>query len=140
MVARAEELGVRRSSGMFTAALIAICNFTPEKISSKMESMERVLGYPEARMAVCKLPSILNLSEVVLAHRVELLWTEFGLEPSCIAHRPAILMYSLEKRLIPRHYVIQILKAKGLVKKDIDLLGVFCSTHKKFVEKYLHCR
>jgi mTERF domain-containing protein len=140
MVARAEELGVRRSTGMFTTALIAICNFTPERISAKMESMERALGYPEAKIAVSKLPSILNLSEITLANRVEFLRIEFGLEPSYIAHRPAILMYSLEMRLIPRHYVIQILKAKGLVKRDIDLFGVFCSTHQKFVEKYLNCR
>uniref|UniRef100_A0ACD5Z5I4 Uncharacterized protein n=1 Tax=Avena sativa TaxID=4498 RepID=A0ACD5Z5I4_AVESA len=137
MVARTEELGVRRSSVIFKTALIAICNFTLEKISAKMESMERALGYREAKIAVCKLPSILDLSEAMLAHRVEFLRMEFGLECSCIAHRPAILMYSLEKRLIPRHYVIQILKAKGLVKRDIDLFGVFCSTHKKFVEKYL---
>jgi mTERF domain-containing protein len=78
------------------------------------------------------------MSEVKLAHRVEFLTTEFSLEPLYIAHRPAILTYSLERRLIPRYFVIHVLKAKGLVKRDIDLFGVFSQSHEKFVHKYLH--
>ena len=64
---------------------------------------------------------------------------EFGLEPSYIAHRPTILAYDLEKCVMPRHYVIEVLKVKDLVKKDIDFYSVFAYTEKKFVEKYIDC-
>ena len=60
-----------------------------------------------------------------------------GLDPSYIARRPGMLTLSTEKRLMPRHYVIEVLKAKELVKKDIDLSSVFGYAEKKFVEKYL---
>uniref|UniRef100_A0A453PJL5 Uncharacterized protein n=1 Tax=Aegilops tauschii subsp. strangulata TaxID=200361 RepID=A0A453PJL5_AEGTS len=137
MVARAEKLGVHRSSGMFKSALVTVCNLTPEMTRAKIESLERALGYCEVKLAVSKLPRILTLSEVTMGHKVEFLRTEFGLEPSYIARRPSILTCSLERRLIPRHYVIYVLKEKGLVKRDIDLFGVFCMSHKKFVETYL---
>jgi mTERF domain-containing protein len=138
MVAHAEKLGVRPCSPMFKRALLTVCNQSPESASARMELLERALGYSEAKLAVCRLPSILSLSEVTLNHKVKFLTTEFGLEPSYIAQRPAILCYSLEKRLIPRHYAIHILKAKGLIKGDIDLFNVFCCSHDKFVECYLH--
>ncbi|CAM0944156.1 unnamed protein product [Alopecurus aequalis] len=140
VVACIERLGVSPCSGMFKRALVTVCNQRPERITAKLELLERALGYSEAKLAVCKFPSILNLSEVTLAHRVEFLRMEFGLKPPYIVHRPAILMYSLERRLMPRHYVIHVLKAKGLVKRDIDLFNVFCSTHNKFAEKYLDRR
>lgn len=140
MVACIERLGVSCDSGMFKAALVTVCNQRPERITAKLELLERALGYSEARMAVCKLPTILNLSELTLGNRVEFMRTEFGLEPSYIAHRPAILMYSLQRRLIPRHFVIHVLKSKGLVKRDIDLFHVFCITHNKFVDRYLNRR
>ncbi|XP_051192720.1 transcription termination factor MTERF15, mitochondrial isoform X3 [Lolium perenne] len=140
MVACIERLGVSCDSGMFKAALVTVCNQRPERITAKLELLERALGCSEARMAVCKLPTILNLSELTLGYRVEFMRTEFGLEPSYIAHRPAILMYSLQRRLIPRHFVIHVLKSKGLVKRDIDLFHVFCITHNKFVDKYLDRR
>ncbi|KAK1619863.1 hypothetical protein QYE76_025380 [Lolium multiflorum] len=133
-------LGVSCDSGMFKAALVTVCNQRPERITAKLESLERALGYSEARMAVCKLPTILNPSELTLGNRVEFMRTEFGLEPSYIAQRPAILMYNLQRRLIPRHFVIHVLKAKGLFKRDIDLFYVFCTTHNKFVDRYLNRR
>ncbi|KAM0892333.1 hypothetical protein ACQ4PT_025830 [Festuca glaucescens] len=95
MVACIERLGVSCCSGMFKTALVTVCNQRPARITAKLELLERALGYSEARMAVCKLPSILNLPELTLGNRVEFMRTEFGFEPSYIAHRPAILMYSL---------------------------------------------
>jgi mTERF domain-containing protein len=138
MVAHVEKLSMRRCSTMFKKALVTICNQDPESIRAKMEFLERALGYSGAKIAVRRMPTILCLSEVTLNHKVKFLTMEFGLHPSYIARRPAILTYSLEKRLIPRHYVIHILKAKGLVKEDIDLFNIFCHTHDKFVEWYLH--
>lgn len=137
MVARAEKLGVRRYSGMFKNALETVCNIRPENITSKMACLERALGRSEAVLAVCKLPSILTMSEGRLSHKLEFLRMKFGLEPSYIAHRPAILAYDFKKRVLPRHYVIEVLKANDLMKKDIDFYSVYAYTDKRFVEKYI---
>jgi mTERF domain-containing protein len=42
------------------------------------------------------------------------------LEPAYIACRPAMLSYSLQVQLKPRHYVLKFLKARGLVNVDRD--------------------
>uniref|UniRef100_N1QUC1 Uncharacterized protein n=1 Tax=Aegilops tauschii TaxID=37682 RepID=N1QUC1_AEGTA len=167
MVTHVEKLGMRRYSGMFKNALETVCNIRPENITSKMACLKRALGRSEAVLAVCKLPSILLMSERRLSHKLEFLRMEFGLEPSYTAHglailaydlekrvmprhyvievlEPsytahglAILAYDLEKRVMPRHYVIEVLEVKDLVKKDIDLYIVFAYTEKKFVGKYI---
>ncbi|XBH64374.1 transcription termination factor MTERF15, mitochondrial-like [Aegilops tauschii subsp. strangulata] len=137
MVTHVEKLGMRRYSGMFKNALETVCNIRPENITSKMACLKRALGRSEAVLAVCKLPSILLMSERRLSHKLEFLRMEFGLEPSYTAHGLAILAYDLEKRVMPRHYVIEVLEVKDLVKKDIDLYIVFAYTEKKFVGKYI---
>ncbi|CAM0944158.1 unnamed protein product [Alopecurus aequalis] len=124
MVARAEKLfGVPRCSGMFKRALEIVCIFTPESITGKINFLERHLGRSEAEQAVRNSPGILALSAGNLGHTLEFLMMEVGLDPSYIARRSGMLTFSIEKRLMPRHYVIVVLKAKELVKKDIDLYG-----------------
>ena len=38
---------------------------------------------------------------------------------------------------MPRHYFIKILKAKGLVKENIDFYYTVCLTEKRFVQKFI---
>jgi mTERF domain-containing protein len=68
---------------------------------------------------------------------VEFLKLDIGLEACYIIRWPQLFNYSLEKRLIPRHYVIKVLKAKGILKKDVDLHNVACASHKRFAERFL---
>uniref|UniRef100_A0A0A8Z215 Uncharacterized protein n=1 Tax=Arundo donax TaxID=35708 RepID=A0A0A8Z215_ARUDO len=139
MVARAEELGVPRNSRMFRHALRTICNVTPESISGKIDFLRNILGCSEAEVAVCKSPRILSLSEDNLGRTVEFLKVQVGLEPSYIVRRPGMLLNSLQRRLLPRHYAIKVLKVKGLVKENIDFYSVACMPEKRFTEKFLDC-
>jgi hypothetical protein len=63
MVACIKRLGMSHSSRVFKRALVTVCNQNPERASAN-------IGYSEARLAVCRLPSILSLSEVTLDQRV----------------------------------------------------------------------
>ena len=54
-----------------------------------------------------------------------------------VLNRPALISYSIERRLMPRHYVIRILKAKGLLSKEIDFYSAVCITEEKFLEKFI---
>ncbi|PNT69630.1 uncharacterized protein LOC100846622 [Brachypodium distachyon] len=137
MVARAEMLGVRRCSGLFMKALVIVCNFAPVNVSAKRDLLEKALGCSEAEYVRGKAPGILSTSEGKLVQTIEFLKMEVMLDASYIARRPVMLSYSLERRLMPRHYVIQVLKAKELVTKDIDFYSVFALTEKRFVEKFL---
>jgi len=59
------------------------------------------------------------------------------LEPSYVLQRPAILGYSIEKRLMPRHCVLRILKAKGFLSKEISFYYAVNITEESFLEKFL---
>ncbi|TVU28530.1 hypothetical protein EJB05_20051, partial [Eragrostis curvula] len=109
----ADKVRVPRDSVMFKYALHAIYLISPARIDAKLDLLKKIFGCSEAELsnAVCKLPSILALSEVNLSATVEFLKMEVGLEAEYIA--------------------------KGLVKKDIDFFGVACLTEKKFTERFL---
>ncbi|RCV08384.1 hypothetical protein SETIT_1G321800v2 [Setaria italica] len=127
MVARADKLGVPRNAGMFKRALQTVHNLNPRTISAKMDFLKKALGCSESELAiaVCQIPTLLTTSVGKLGRTVEFLKVDVGLEPGFIVRRQRLFIYGLEKRLIPRHYVIKVLKAKGLVKKDIDFKGQF---------------
>ncbi|CAN6274423.1 unnamed protein product [Urochloa humidicola] len=138
IVVCADMLGVPRNSGMFKGALAAIA-VSPRRVSARLDFLKKALECSEAEVgiAVGKLPSILVAAEDRLSRSVEFLKKEVGLNATYIVHRPALLGYSLKKRLMPRYYVLKFLKEKGLVNKDVGLYGVVCQTEKRFVEKFL---
>ncbi|GJM86858.1 hypothetical protein PR202_ga02756 [Eleusine coracana subsp. coracana] len=138
-VERAEELGVPRNTGMFRYALTVVRCLTPNRINAKLDLLKTALGCSEAELAiaVCKLPDILRSSDNKLVRSVDFLKREIGLETQYIVHRPALLNYSVDRRVMPRLYVIKVLKAKGLLKKDIDFYTIVALSSKRFAEKYL---
>ncbi|CAL5037640.1 unnamed protein product [Urochloa decumbens] len=117
LVLRAEELGVPRRSRMFRQAVAVVTNITKERVAARLEFLKRTLGCynSEVATAVSKMPTILGLTEECLHHKIQFLINEVGLEPQYIMQRPALLAYSLEKRLVPRHCVMKVLLAKGLL-------------------------
>ncbi|CAL4967003.1 unnamed protein product [Urochloa decumbens] len=139
IVVRADMLGVPRNSGMFKGALGVIANRSPRRVGAKLDFLKKALECSEAEVgiAVGKLPSILAAAEDRLSRSVEFLKEEVGLNAAYIVHRPALLAYSLNKRLMPRYYVLKFLKEKGLVNKDVDLYSVVNQTEKRFVERFL---
>uniref|UniRef100_A0A0E0L9J3 Uncharacterized protein n=1 Tax=Oryza punctata TaxID=4537 RepID=A0A0E0L9J3_ORYPU len=139
MVAQAENVGVRRGSKMFRHAIQAVAYISEEKIAAKMQCLMKTFkwSHAEVRIAVSKLPAVLRNSEDRL-HRVsEFLISEVGLEPAHIAYRPALLTYSLERRLIPRHCVVKYLKENGLLETDKSYYSAVQMTEEVFVEKYI---
>ncbi|CAM0902044.1 unnamed protein product [Alopecurus aequalis] len=139
MVACAEGLGVPRGSVLFRHALRAVAFLTKEKVTAKVEYLKNTLRCSDAevRIAVSKLPMVLTRSKESLQHTSEFLLSEVGLEPSYIAHRPALLCYSLEGRIKPRCYAVMFLKENGLLKRDPSYYAVVPITEKVFVEKFI---
>uniref|UniRef100_A0ACD5TCD5 Uncharacterized protein n=1 Tax=Avena sativa TaxID=4498 RepID=A0ACD5TCD5_AVESA len=139
MVACAEGIGVPRNSGMFRAALHAVAFLTEEKITAKVEHLKNVFRWSDAEVAiaVCKNPTVLTGSKDKIQRLSEFFISEVGLEPAYIAHRPAMLTYSLEGRTRPRYYVLKFLKENGLVHRDRDYYAAVMATEKVFVQKYI---
>ncbi|KAF7082065.1 hypothetical protein CFC21_085947 [Triticum aestivum] len=139
MVACAEGIGVPRSSGMFGHALHAVSCFSEEKITAKVDYLKKTFRWSDAEVgiAVSKGPFMLARSKDMLKRRSDFLISEVGLEPAYIAHRPAMLTYSLEGRLRPRYYVVKFLKENGLLEHGRSYYTTLVETEKVFMKKFI---
>ncbi|CAD6337157.1 unnamed protein product [Miscanthus lutarioriparius] len=139
MVERAEAVGVSRGTGMFRHALLAVAFLSEEKIKAKVEFLKTTFRWSDAEVgvAVSKLPLVLKHSKDRLRRMSEFLITKVGLEPEYIAHRPALLTYSLERRLMPRHYVVNYLKENGLLEQDRSYYTAVQVSENVFMEKFI---
>ncbi|KAM0860193.1 hypothetical protein ACQ4PT_046706 [Festuca glaucescens] len=140
MVERAKDVGVPRGSAMFRHVLLAVAFLSEEKIAAKVEFLRKTFKWSEAEVAiaVAKLPVVLRNSQDRLLRMSEFLMYEVGLEPEYIAHRPAMLTYSLEARLRPRYYVVKFLKDNGLLQRNRSYYTAAQVSEKVFVEKFIH--
>ncbi|XP_019710586.1 uncharacterized protein [Elaeis guineensis] len=140
LVGRVEELGVRPHSGMFAWVLQTLHTFSKARFAAKMELM-RSFGWSESEFltAFSKAPVILTVSKKVMQRKMEFLVKEAGCTPSYVARYPVLLMYSLDKRLVPRYRAMEILKSKGLHAMKCQLYGIMCVSEKDFFEKFILC-
>ncbi|KAM0904742.1 hypothetical protein ACQ4PT_017831 [Festuca glaucescens] len=138
-VACAEGVGVPRGSGMFTLALRAVAYLDKDKIAARVDYLKNTFRWSDAEVgvAISKCPNLLVRSKDILRSMSEFLFSQVGLEPAYITHRPALLCYSFGGRLKPRYHVVKFLKGNGLLDLDRDYYTVVKVTEKVFVEKYI---
>ena len=92
----------------------------------------------EIRLAFTKSPWCMIYSEDKIMTTMDFFVNKMGRESSLIARRPVLISHSLEKRIIPRYSVVQVLLSKGLIDKDFSLPTVFQSTEKMFLHKFVN--
>lgn len=139
MAVRVEGIGVQRGTRMFRHALHVIAYLSEENITAMLEFLKKTFQWSDTEVgtAVSKNPLLLGVSKERAQRVAEFLLSEVGLNPEYIAHRPALIKYSLEGRLIPRHYVLRFLKANGLLEHDRDYYSAIVTSDTVFVKKYI---
>ncbi|XP_062232863.1 uncharacterized protein LOC133930213 [Phragmites australis] len=137
-VTQIDKIGVPRSSRMFYYALMAFAIPNEKKLANKFGILE-MYGWSQedVLIAVRKMPGIVTMSDDRLRRNVEFLTRNVGLETHYIAQRPVLIKYSLERRLLPRHCLLKVLKAKGLLDAELDFYFVASLTEKKFHNKFI---
>ncbi|CAL5037595.1 unnamed protein product [Urochloa decumbens] len=141
LVIRAERLGVPRSSRIFWQAVTVAAQISKEKVAARLVFLNSALGCHENEVAaaVSKMPRILGVSEECLRRKIQFLIKEVGLEPQYIVQRPSLLTYSLEKRLMPRHCVMKVLLAKGLLDRNRSFYSLVSCGGETFKLRYIDC-
>ncbi|CAL5046917.1 unnamed protein product [Urochloa decumbens] len=117
---RVEALGIKRNSPMFRHGLCLVAFMSKHDVAKKMGMLKKV-GFSQHHvlMIVKKAPLVLGASEDKIRRVVDFWTREVGLDAQYIAQRPALIMYSLERRLLPRHRLLSVLREKGL--RDLEL-------------------
>jgi mTERF domain-containing protein len=134
---RVEELGINRSSPMFRYALCLVAFMSKQDVANKIGILKKV-GFSQHHVSeiVRKAPTILGASEDRI-HRVIDFWMrDVGLELQYIAQRPALIMYSVQRRLLPRHRLLNVLREKGLRNLELNYYTAAMG-EKTFVEKFV---
>ncbi|KAK1278745.1 hypothetical protein QJS04_geneDACA003569 [Acorus gramineus] len=98
------------------------------------------LGWSEDELLklIKKSPVCMRLSETKIRKGAEFFMMHLGWDLSLISKYPQCLGFSLEKRIIPRYTVMQILLSNGLLKKDVNWGKIFNIIEKDFLNKFVN--
>jgi mTERF domain-containing protein len=97
-------MGVPRNTLLFRQAVTAVSGVGPETMASKLKMMAKILGCSDAEVArmVQRNLLVLRRSRERIQRTCEFLTNVVGVDTKYIQGRPTMLMYSLERRLVPR--------------------------------------
>ncbi|XP_059623158.1 uncharacterized protein LOC132266321 [Cornus florida] len=82
-------------------------------------------------------PICMIRSEKKIRELMNFFVNKVGLRASAIAKCPNVLLFSLERRIIPRCSVLQVLLSKGLIRKDVNVVGMLNVSIKNFETRFL---
>ncbi|KAF8408733.1 hypothetical protein HHK36_004801 [Tetracentron sinense] len=133
-----KDMGFDSQSSTFVLAINVIAGTTETTWQGKL-AVYRRWGWSEDQIhsAIRKQPLCMLTSEKKIMEVMDFLVNIMGWKSSVIANCPSLLLLSLEKRIIPRCSVIQVLLSKGLIGKDLSLSSVLKASEKDFLKKYV---
>ncbi|KAG5514786.1 hypothetical protein RHGRI_035986 [Rhododendron griersonianum] len=82
-------------------------------------------------------PSLISRSDRLIRSTVEFYINKFNWSPSQLSRRAEVLCYSLEKRIIPRCLVVQILLSRDRIHHNVKLYPVLISSENDFLQRYV---
>ncbi|XP_065011827.1 transcription termination factor MTERF8, chloroplastic-like [Musa acuminata AAA Group] len=140
LISRVDGMGVPRTSGMFLLILSVLQSISEKNFKAHLEFFKG-FGWSEDDFlaAFRKAPTFVRISLKSLQRKMEFLVNEAGCAPSHLALRPDILLFSLEKRLMPRHQIVTGLKSRGVCISNLNISTYVKYPEKKFVEKFINC-
>uniref|UniRef100_A0A0D9WNH7 Uncharacterized protein n=1 Tax=Leersia perrieri TaxID=77586 RepID=A0A0D9WNH7_9ORYZ len=138
-VVLANKFELKQGTSMFSMAVVTFAIISQEKLAKTLQLLKK-LGWSQddLSLAVKYKPNILAMKEETLCRNMKFLTKDVGLEIPYIARRPALLFYSFECRLLPRHCLINVLKEHGLVKTSYDYFRIAMISNDKFMDKFVH--
>jgi len=136
---QAEDLGVKKGSKPFAAAMRAFLGVGRETIDRRLQCL-RSLGFLEKQILEIssKTPLILGCSEENLKHHVDFVVNSLGLPLADLVKDATLFTYSVEKRMIPRYRVLEALKSMKMPRTKMSLPNVFQLSEKRFLEKHVN--
>ncbi|KAG7539243.1 Transcription termination factor mitochondrial/chloroplastic [Arabidopsis suecica] len=142
-VSRALELGFNLNSRMLVHAVLSLSSLSEKTFDRKLKLFV-ANGFSEDEITdiIRRSPGLIRCAEDKLTLGFEFYMKRMGIEREALVKRPCVLMYNLEKRVIPRLKVLQILREKRLLlkeekKKKKKIFDIVEMTEEAFLEKYV---
>ncbi|KAK7303807.1 hypothetical protein RJT34_14724 [Clitoria ternatea] len=133
-----KQLGFDSSKVNFVIALLAKMVIPKPRWDAKVNAFKSWGWSEEMVLCVFKKRPLCMLHSEDKINKVMRFWVnELGWSSLALAKGSEILALSLEKRIIPRAFVLKYLIAKGLRKKSASLVTPFALSEELFLEKYV---
>lgn len=138
IVNKVKTMGFNPLRRMFLKAIEVISQMTKLNWESKIEVYRR-WGWSkdETLNAFRRHPYCMRISEEKITKTMDFFVNKMGWLSQDIAKRPEILLYSLEKRIVPRCSVVQVLLSRGLIKKDLCPCSLLVLGETQFKKSYV---
>ncbi|KAK1279296.1 hypothetical protein QJS04_geneDACA015103 [Acorus gramineus] len=133
-----EKMGIDPSSSVFYFAIASVVCTEKSKWEEKME-LYKSFGWSEDDIisAFKRQPQIMVISKEKMARMMDFFVNESMWGLSTISSSPELLMFSLEKTIIPRNSVICVLLSNGLLKGNVNFYTICHLKEAKFLEAYV---
>ncbi|CAN0910839.1 Transcription termination factor MTERF15, mitochondrial [Linum grandiflorum] len=136
-VATVKKMGMDPKLITFGVAVQIIRGVKTAKWETKVEAYkkwgwsEEVLLKSFTRSPWCMAVSVKKINE-----NMDYLVNKMGFDTMDIAARPVLISFSLKKRIVPRHTVLNVLQKKGLI-GSVNSVPALAVTDANFEQKYL---
>ncbi|XP_057461143.1 transcription termination factor MTERF8, chloroplastic-like [Actinidia eriantha] len=139
VVNEVKEMGFDPLKMNFVQAVHAISGDGNKLIWGRCYKAYKKWGWSEDDIlsAFRKHPNCMLLSEKKISQAMDVFVNKMGRHSKEIARCPAVLIFNLERRIIPRSSVIRVLSSKGLLKKEFSLATIFTKVEKYFLERFV---
>ncbi|KAJ8541774.1 hypothetical protein K7X08_002590 [Anisodus acutangulus] len=129
---------IRRDSRMFFYGVESISSLSKSSLDMKL-GVFKSFGWSDSDIItmVQRLPLCLVASEAKIRRMLKFFMGELGYESSYVASHPTLLMFSLEKRVLPRNKILELLKEKKRIKRVPCFYTVIKCSELEFLEKYV---
>ncbi|KAK4371408.1 hypothetical protein RND71_010883 [Anisodus tanguticus] len=137
-VSKLQDIGFSTNSRMFLHGLYTLGSITHETFLRKLKLFQS-FGFSKYNCMEMfrKAPSLFRTSEEKIRLGLEFFLETMKLKKSTLVQHPALLMFSMKKRVIPRYQVLQLIKSKKLVKKVPCFPSVMYFPERLLLEKYV---
>ncbi|KAG6683941.1 hypothetical protein I3842_12G038400 [Carya illinoinensis] len=137
-VCEVTKLGFDPNNLKFVLAVVSMTLNSKRLWEQKVEAY-RSFGLSEGEIyaAFKRQPMCMALSEKKIKKMMGFFVNKLKMNPSRISKRPTLLLHSLEKRIIPRCSVLQLLMLKGLIKEDSSIIYMVEMAEKEFMLKFV---
>ncbi|KAH9615656.1 hypothetical protein KSS87_013496 [Heliosperma pusillum] len=131
-----DKVGITRTSPVFLYGINLICGFSEESILSKCRIFES-FGWTQSEIQtfMMKNANCFTHSNERIKKRLDFLMNDLQLEPAYLTSLFCFFTCSLEKRILPRHKILFILKEKGLLNKVPSLYGAIQLSEPHFLTR-----
>ncbi|KAL1569590.1 hypothetical protein AAHA92_01053 [Salvia divinorum] len=138
LVSRAVEMNLDTGSRMLAHAIGVLGCSSMKTLNGKYEVLRLFeFSKDEIESMFVKWPYMFGLSEANLRCKIEFFLNDIKIEKALLVQQPNLLSFSIKERVIPRYQVLEILKSRRLVSKDLRLITPMSPSNRKFYDRYI---